>query len=66
MDPDVNLEEQRKLAARLIAQIDSEPADDVIDLDDVDRLIELVQALDQWISRGGFLPQAWQKKEATK
>ena len=28
-----------------------------------DELVNAFEALDQWISRGGFLPRDWQKKE---
>lgn len=56
MDPDTNLAQTRELVAQLLAQLDKE---EEIDTADVDRLCELVQALDQWIGRGGFLPNAW-------
>lgn len=56
MDPNANLKELRELAAELIRLLDAE---DHIDENDVNRLCELVEALDQWISRGGFLPAAW-------
>jgi len=69
MDPDANLAEQRQIAARILAR----HTDDVRsrgrlrrgvemsadDTDDAQRLAELVQALDGWISGGGFLPAAW-------
>lgn len=29
--------------------------------DQMDRMVELCRALDTWLSRGGFLPIAWQK-----
>jgi hypothetical protein len=29
--------------------------------DSADRLAELIEALDNWISRSGFLPDAWAK-----
>jgi hypothetical protein len=32
--------------------------------DNGNRLAELVEALDNWISRGGFLPDAWAKAYA--
>ena len=32
---------------------------------DTDRLVELIEALDTWISRGGFLPKAWQTRRLT-
>lgn len=61
MDPDANLAEQRKLAADLV--------DDYVDenetfRDKAERLAELVQALDGWITKGGFLPAAWQSTPA--
>lgn len=27
-----------------------------------EELCQLVQGLDEWLSRGGFLPQAWERK----
>jgi hypothetical protein len=63
MDPDANLEELRALSAAMIKAYDSEDSNG-IDQDDAARLAELVQALDAWITRGGFLPTAWQKGEA--
>jgi hypothetical protein len=35
-------------------------------LDDGDRLSGLVQDLDSWLSRGGFLPKAWERKKANE
>ncbi len=29
--------------------------------EDTTYLTELVESLDQWLSRGGFLPQAWER-----
>lgn len=56
MDPTANLKEQRELAAQINATID---AGDQPDLGDILRLSELVLTLDEWISRGGFLPEQW-------
>ena len=53
MDPNANLREQRELAKRLL---DHDREDD----DDVWRLCELIEALDEWLSKGGYLPQDWQ------
>lgn len=61
MDPDANLEEQRRLAARLVERIDNDRMT-TQHWDDVLRLSELVIALDNWIAAGGFLPRVWQKK----
>jgi hypothetical protein len=54
MDPNANLKEQLELAKRLI--------DDNTDQDAAYRLAELVLALDEWIRKGGFLPEAWDKQ----
>ncbi len=66
MDPNANLEEMRRLAAKLLAQYDGPSAEvnDPGDLGRVDphdaaRLVELVQALDEWLSKAGALPEAW-------
>jgi hypothetical protein len=56
MDPNVNLREQRMIIADMLAE-DS----DEIDTGDALRLAELAQALDEWISKGGFLPDAWKR-----
>lgn len=37
---------------------------DHIDTGDAVRLAELVQALDEWIGAGGFLPVDWTKSSA--
>lgn len=33
--------------------------------ENVARIVELIQALDAWLSRGGFLPQQWEKTVRT-
>lgn len=71
MDPNANLEEQLTIVERINAcrdhaneqtgehqGFDGEPCQCV---DDAERLAELVEALDGWIRRGGFLPDAWRK-----
>jgi len=64
MDPDANLTEQLRLAARLLEL----PADDLGNYTQAEqseayfaslRLAELVEALHDWMRGGGFLPQAW-------
>lgn len=57
MDPDANLAEQR----RIIARVFGSRYDEVNDAADLDRLAELSQALDEWLSSGGSLPQAWRR-----
>jgi len=54
MDPNANLEELRRLVRRQLYDNDLTPAE-------VTRLAELVEALDEWIAKGGFLPSAWAK-----
>lgn len=53
MDPNANLDEQRELARRFV--------EETISLAEVDRLAELVLALDEWLARGGFLPKRWER-----
>jgi len=59
MDPNANLEEQRRLTQKLLSLTVGEA--DLPDLhSDAVRLAELVEALDVWLTRGGFLPSEWQ------
>jgi hypothetical protein len=58
MDPNAALENARNAAREFIRGIDKEhPTEDI--LDNANTLAEAFQALDQWITRGGFLPSAW-------
>lgn len=57
MDPDANLAEQKRLRALRRRQ--------GLGPDDRQRLAELVQALNEWIQRGGFPPKDWVKKTPT-
>lgn len=57
MDPNATLQEIRDL----IAAIQGEPMADDID-EKASDLAELFQALDWWLSDGGFVPNAWRKK----
>lgn len=54
MDPNANLQEQRRL---IRAIFDDET--NSTNYDALMRLAELSQALDEWLSKGGFLPKAW-------
>ena len=51
MDPNANLEEQRRIVKR---NLDGKP-----EPGDANRLAELVDVLDTWLSGGGFLPRVW-------
>jgi len=58
MDPDYNRYEQLQLASKLLEATENDrPVKD----EDVLRLSELVIALDEWITKGGFLPKAWRE-----
>jgi hypothetical protein len=59
MDPNANLAEQLELARRIQKTLDRSsyvpvPAQAA-------RLAELVLALDEWITHGGFLPERWRR-----
>jgi hypothetical protein len=51
MDPNVALAQVRDLAADVRA--------DPFDVTAVHSLVEAITALDEWITAGGFLPEAW-------
>jgi hypothetical protein len=51
MDPNTNLSEQRRIVDRMLNGHE-QPEDGC-------RLAELSAALDEWMSSGGFLPDAW-------
>ena len=51
MDPNAALTEIREITARATAGKSF----------DADKLAELVDGLDQWLSRGGFRPDAWNR-----
>jgi hypothetical protein len=58
MDPNANLEEQRRLVKLLLdGSITTDRARSV----SAHRLAELVSALDEWLTHGGFLPRAWER-----
>jgi len=55
MDPNANLEEQRRIVQRMLYGDEHNPPLE----EDAVRLAELVEALDGWLDKGGFLPDAW-------
>jgi hypothetical protein len=62
MDPNANIKEIREIVGELRKAGDN--AVDGISVilgADTDRLVELWDSLDQWLSKGGFLPDAWKK-----
>lgn len=56
MDPNSNLAEMRYIADGFV---DGDYEEDALKIAKAERLAELVQALDEWLSRGGFLPKPW-------
>ena len=59
MDPDANLQEQREIIARM-NRPENEGGYQGYGRD-VARIAELAQALDEWLTGGGFLPRQWCK-----
>lgn len=55
MDPNANLKEVRELVEKSIYGAGLTP-------DEANRLCDLIECLDDWLSHGGFLPQDWQAK----
>lgn len=58
MDPDTTLEVMRQATHYLT---DGQPLTMAAYTDVVETLIEAVEAMDHWLSRGGFLPTDWQR-----
>jgi len=63
MDPNENLREQRRIVTEINRLADGDEGCFTIDemAEKAQRLAELVEAMDQWISRGGFLPREWSR-----
>jgi hypothetical protein len=62
MDPDACLKEMLELTAEITAIADLDPisSDQEATLAaNGARLAELVESLDSWIAKGGFLPSRW-------
>lgn len=53
MDPSANLEEQLEIVEKVRRGQAS--------FEDLDRLADLVEALDCWLKDGGFLPARWRQ-----
>ena len=61
MDPTANLREQLEIV-RAILDLEREPIEPARLRIAAERLAELVEALNGWLSRGGFLPLQWRAK----
>lgn len=56
MDPNATLAEMRRLVGRML-----DDESEHVDSGDAVRLAALLEALDGWITGGGFLPAAWRR-----
>lgn len=64
MDPNTALEAIRAHVDRARRQIDADtdhPSFSVVSNGTVVPLLDAVEALDEWLSRGGFLPEPWER-----
>jgi len=67
MDPNANLAEQRELAKEFLADRDQEEPftasieDGLEYCSHVARLSELIVEMDEWLKKGGFVPNDWHK-----
>lgn len=59
MDPDVTLENAREAARKWRAAAEDELAGNDDEHDAACDLVESFDALDRWLSGGGFLPRTW-------
>lgn len=78
MDPDANLKEQLEIVQAINKAKDKYDSDSVFwsaaDEDEWNeqqaergtRLAELVEALDEWVRKGGFLPKPWHDVQVGK
>jgi hypothetical protein len=58
MDPNANLQEQRRILAELgAAGLSQDGQAQIASL--ANQLIELIDELDTWVANGGFLPAEW-------
>ena len=55
MDPNANLAEMREITRDILADYQEGT------IDDAARLAELIEAMDEWLSEGGFLPGDWSR-----
>lgn len=61
MDPNATLAELRSILSDYLSEVDNDPEQVDMDEGTAVRVVDLFQALDGWLSAGGFLPQAWGK-----
>lgn len=70
MDPNANLDEQLRLVEEIQAMQDAGGPSGEVEIgaltENAERLAELVEALDHWITGGGFLPSRWAERPNRK
>ena len=64
MDPNENLKQQLELAGAILHLYHQDSGYDATE--DAVRLAELVQALNDWIQRGGYIPFGWRNHPALR
>jgi hypothetical protein len=67
MDPNATLAELRSLVARATSLMDEDtghPSFCEVPNGVVADMIERIEALDEWLGKGGFLPAEWRAKSA--
>jgi hypothetical protein len=66
MEPNETLKEMRRLVKKILVDetyLVDLPGVGIVQFDDGQRLAELAEALDEWIGKGGFLPDAWKPEK---
>jgi hypothetical protein len=66
MDPNECLREMRKLAKSVRKDGSEGEAYEDRCWPDIERLCDLVEALDGWMSSGGFPPKAWERQDLSQ
>ncbi len=61
MDPDATLREIREIIKASHKEVCDDEDKEFEYLENMGRLTELVEALDNWITGGGFLPNDWKE-----
>jgi len=63
MDPNATLARLREAIADAERAMDPESGSNDAEHESLSEITELAAALDEWLSRGGFLPDAWQQSD---